>query len=394
MRRGTLNDWRLCNMVQVVLSCDADSGDFDRAVADIPGFDINMRLDFLRRPLLHLLIIDIYNKQGRCGAVLRERNPEMYTKQLQRLQHLMELGSDMNLGGTQHSYSALQIAVFLNLPDVLQVMFSAQMPGSALVPNLNVVTTSTKFHSLLRLLVSGYFFGDPLDLHARTSRQENVLACIAILNTRSQQNIYAINMRDIYDDTVMHILSGVYGVGNKVCRIWDDDINDYDCTSSVYVLRDLFESFVRRPDCCMSMKNAAGERADYRFLQHNALENVFSPGNVRVFGNACRPLRFAEGTDMTVVAQLDYLSFYGLRQVQTHYGGERNNSSVLLGGRITCLQNALAFEEKWDRLRLMQEVLDNRPFLPGRFQGMAASILDFDINMDLGQDVHSLVAYT
>ena len=63
IRSGTLEDLNMCRLIQVVISNTAVDEDFDSAAANVRNFHIDQQMDFLRRRLLHLLIIDLYNKR-------------------------------------------------------------------------------------------------------------------------------------------------------------------------------------------------------------------------------------------------------------------------------------------------------------------------------------------
>jgi len=104
----------MCLLIQEVLSNNGSVEDFNNAALNVRDFHIDMQSDFLRRPLLHLLIIDIYNKRGRCATELRARHPNVYNMQLTGLVHMLQLGANVNLGVTVKIYSALQIAVYLS----------------------------------------------------------------------------------------------------------------------------------------------------------------------------------------------------------------------------------------------------------------------------------------
>jgi len=88
--------------IQVVLSCEADDVDFDNAAACVRNFHIINQMDFLRRLLPQLLIIDIYKKRGRCAVELRKLKPHLHTVQMQRLRHMLRLGANVNVGGTKN----------------------------------------------------------------------------------------------------------------------------------------------------------------------------------------------------------------------------------------------------------------------------------------------------
>ena len=130
IRSGTLEDLNMCRLIQVVISNTAVDEDFDSAAANVRNFHIDQQMDFLRRPLLHLLIIDLYNKRGRCASRLRAQHPALFSVLLNRLQHMLKLGACVNVGGTVNNYSALQIAIYLNMEDVVGYikMYSVTQP--------------------------------------------------------------------------------------------------------------------------------------------------------------------------------------------------------------------------------------------------------------------------
>ena len=154
---GTHDDLYMCMLIQEVLSNDGRVEDFNNAALNKRDFHIDMQLDFLRRPLLHLLIIDIYYKRGRCATELRARHPNVYDVQLTRLIRMLQLDADVNLGETVKNYSALQIAVYLNLEDVVSAIARYSTPQ----PELSCTTKDPYQSSLTKLLVSGYYHRDP-----------------------------------------------------------------------------------------------------------------------------------------------------------------------------------------------------------------------------------------
>jgi hypothetical protein len=237
MRDGNIN---LCRLIQVVLSNDANGDDFDDAFAMIPGFHIDMQLDFLRRPLLHLLIIDIYNKKGRCATKLRAQYPNLYKTQMDRLKHMLKRGASVNRGGTIKDYSALQIAVYLNLSEVVYVIHMHR-GGRA---QWDSKTARPYQSSLVQLLISGYYHKDPTNTMIPHSESvEKFLYTLYLLHEKSTfyldpktgRRLDPIYCRDINGLSVMNYL----GDSNGLSRDFPYDKNLRE-DHKAYILRDLF----------------------------------------------------------------------------------------------------------------------------------------------------------
>jgi hypothetical protein len=239
MLHGQVECLHLCSLIQVVLSNDATNDDFDVAAARVSNFNINMVLEFLDMPLLSLLIIDIYNKMGRCAVRLRAMHPYLRIVQLKRLIHILGLGADPNVCGLEfdYSFSALQIAVFLNLDGEIMTM----MRNSFVRPNLSCKTNWPQSSSLVLLLISGYYHRDPEN--TPTKDRDNVLRFICCLSVISGLEIDAntglvtdpFEFKDRHGRTVMDYLQYVNGLS----RDWPYD-EDRDDKDKVYMLRNLW----------------------------------------------------------------------------------------------------------------------------------------------------------
>jgi len=237
IRDGNIN---LCRLIQVVLSNDADNNDFDAALVKVPRFHINKQLDFLRRPLLHLLIIDIYNKKGRCATKLRAQYPNLYRTQMRRLEHMLMRGASVDVGGTIKNYSALQIAVYLNLSEVVHVIHTyragrAQWHSKTGLPYLS---------SLVQLLVSGYYHRDPTNTVIPHSQSvEKFFYCLFLLHEKipfyldpkTGRRLDPIYCKDTHGLSVMNYL----GDSNGLSRDFPYDKNMPE-DHKAYILRDLF----------------------------------------------------------------------------------------------------------------------------------------------------------
>ena len=221
IQRGRQVDWDMCHLIQVVLSCDAQNDDFDQAASSVANFRIDMPMDFLRRPLLHLLIIDIYNKRSRCAEEVNRLHPNLRVVQRQRLQHMLELGADVNVGGTVKGYNALQIAVYLNLWDIVADL----LQYSEHSPNLHVCS-SEKGSTLFELLISGYYFRDPQSPAGPISLTtdnciSDFLICLAHISGRGSVhgrrtcNTDPIHAKDVKNNSVMDYLQGLYRLSNN-----------------------------------------------------------------------------------------------------------------------------------------------------------------------------------
>jgi len=235
---GTLNDLCMCMLIQEVLSNDGSVEDFNNAALNVHDFNIDMQLDFLRRPLLHLLIIDIYNKRGRCATELRAQYPNVYGVQLTRLKHMLELGADVNLGGTVKNYSALQIAVYLNLDDVVSVIAR----HSIRKPEWQCTTQDPYQSSLIKLLVSGYYHRDPENTMASDGNTiASFVFCLFLVARQFATDPYTgqrkdpLDYRDTYNKCVMSYLREASGLSRDFPR--DRNLGERD---KVYILRDLF----------------------------------------------------------------------------------------------------------------------------------------------------------
>ena len=240
--RGRSADWHMCHLIQVVLSCDAENVDFDNAASCVVNFHIGMEMNFLRRPLLHLLIIDIYNKRSRCAQEVRRLHPNLRAVQTKRLIHMLKLGASVDIGGTIMQYNALQIAVYLNLEDVV----SDLLQYSVHRPNLHVLSKENR-SSLFELLISGYYFRDPLspagpgalatslpllaqsrrtDVSCRVDCISAFLICLAhisgsgFINGIHTSQADPIHGKDVKGNSVLDYLQKVHRLSSEFPRDW------------------------------------------------------------------------------------------------------------------------------------------------------------------------------
>jgi len=195
-------DMNMCLLMQVVLSNDATNNDFRNTAAKLGcNFDINMDLDFLGISLLHLLIVDIYNKRGRCAFKLRAQTPKLRKVQLGRLRHMLMMGADANTPGLdtiQHprKYSALQFAVFLNLDDVVAIL----VQNNTTPVNLLCLTGPEYQSSLLQLLIGGYYHMDPENmLSLGTECVSSFVKCLSAISGQPFLDTHSGRRNDIFD---------------------------------------------------------------------------------------------------------------------------------------------------------------------------------------------------
>jgi len=239
IRRGREQDWHMCRLIQVVLSCEANNAEFDEAASLVPNFHIDMQMGFLRRPLLHLLIIDIYNKRSRCAQEVRRLHPNLYMVHRERLKHMLKRGADINMGGTSNDYNALQIAVYLNLADIVTDLLQYSVHQA----NMRVCSRD-RGSSLFQLLISGYYYRDPQSPAGPGTNPNcisNFLICLArasgagLIDGKHSSQIDCIHAKDVKNSSVMDYLQGVHRLSSNFPR----DFNSAH-TDKHFILRDLF----------------------------------------------------------------------------------------------------------------------------------------------------------
>jgi len=198
---------------------------------------------------------------------------EILDVQIQRFRELIALGSDINMvlpyqhnmsknivpraarEGMQAtdictiSYSALQMAVFLNLDCVVSEMVQRHHP--IFPPNMQVLT-SLGANSLQHLLVSGYFYGDALD----PDHLVKFLKCARNMSTVPGD---AFNMKNDSSprypleggNTIMHILATFADVPIRPDALCEN--ND-----TAYVLHTAFLYLVKSGRGDLTVRNNAG----------------------------------------------------------------------------------------------------------------------------------------